>query len=277
MLGIILLLIGIGGFGLAAYLDLRTTEFPDWLPYSMIILALAARGGYAYFLNDISIILQSLVVGAAFLGLGLLMYFTRQWGDGDAWLLGALGFLFPEPAGFVQAGLLPFPAVMILNFFFTSFVYVVAYAMVLGLRERKASAVFLKELKGDSKVIFSTAGLLILLYAGFVFYLSAYMGLAVPSSYMITLPLLIIFIVIFMRYGRFVEANLFKRLVPASKLKPGDVLADDRWKGLTEKGIKELQKKGGKVWVKEGVRFAPVFLITMLVTLFYGSVIMLFL
>lgn len=272
MLGIMLLAIGAGGFGLAAYLDLKTTEFPDWLPYSMIVLALAVRGGYALYLNDFSIITQSIMTGLLFLGLGLLLYFTKQWGDGDAWLLGALGFLFPDAAGFSPAMVLPFPAAMMVNFFLVSFLYIVAYAVIIGIRGRNVRAKFYKELKGNSRVILSTLAALIAIYLSFVYFLAAYYGVSIPLEYNIGFPALMALIVLFMRYGKFVESNLFRKRVPVSRLRPGDVLAKNRWKGLTEDDIKALKEKGGHVWIKEGVRFAPVFLITLLVTLFYGSV-----
>ena len=63
----------------------------------------------------------------------------------------------------------------------------------------------------------------------------------------------------------------FKHSDSVKKLKPGDVLIEDLWRGITEKDLKELRKKGGEVWVKEGVRFAPVFIITILLSIFYGS------
>ena len=85
------------------------------------------------------------------------MYYARQWGDGDAWLLGALGFLFPGATGFTAvavgaapAGLpaLPFPAVMLFNFFLVSFLYLIAYSLVLGLRSPRVSGKFFRYLKG---------------------------------------------------------------------------------------------------------------------------------
>jgi hypothetical protein len=90
-------------------------------------------------------------------------------------------------------------------------------------------------------------------------------------------PFLLMFILLFSYYGKAIEENMFKKQVNVRDLRVGDVLVNERWKGLTEKEIGKLRKKGGKVWIKEGTRFAPVFIIALLITIFYGDLISLFL
>ena len=275
----ILLAIGVAGFGLAAYWDLKTTEFPDWLPYTMIILALLVRGGASFFLQDWAILTQSVIIGLAFLGFGLLLYFSKQWGDGDGWLLGALGFLFPLPSGFIiQTGSFPFPFTMLFNFFIVAFIYLVIYSIALGIRTPGVKTMFLKSLRKGAKGMVSV----IVVFTIACFSLVAYMNLAylIPLQDLSTLlifPVVLILLLLFLRYGRLIETQVFRKRIPASRLRPGDVLITQRWRGLTEKEVRALKKKGGRVWIKEGVRFAPVFIITLLVTLSYGSLAMLFL
>ncbi|HJW96653.1 MAG TPA: HMG-box domain-containing protein [archaeon] len=280
----ILLAIGTAGFGLGAYWDIKTTEFPDWLPYSIILSALGVRGAFAYILGDWWILLSSVIVGALFLGFGLMLYFMKQWGDGDAWLLGGLGFLFPAYSAFEIAanpfqfwGQFPFPIIMLFNFFFISFAYLVAYSIGLGLRYRKVSRKFWKELRSDSRnvlllmIFFAAACLAMILYLGI------YLEIPLSRMYnMLSLPFLFAAVIIFIRYGRFVEQNLFRKKVLAKNLRVGDVLIGEKWKGLTQEEIKKLRKKGGSVWIKEGVRFAPVFIIALYVTLFLGSLLGIF-
>ena len=280
----ILLAIGTAGFGLGAYWDIRTTEFPDWLPYIMIISALAVRGIFAYLLADVWILLSSAIVGTLFLGFGLMLYFMKQWGDGDAWLLGALGFIFPTYSAFEMAanpfqfwGQFPFPMIMLFNFFFISFAYLVAYSIGLGLRHRKVSGKFWKELGKDSRNML----LLIIFFAAvclaMVLYLNFYLEIPFSNMYnLLSLPAIFAAVIVFVRYGRFVEQNLFRKKVMAKNLRVGDVLIGEKWKGLTEKEISSLRKKGGNVWIKEGVRFAPVFIIALYVTLFLGSLLGIF-
>ncbi len=273
----ILFAIGFVGFSLAGYWDLKTTEFPDWLPYSMIILALLVRGVYSFITKDFSIMTNSIFFGLIFLAFGLVLYFTKQWGDGDAWLMGTFGFLFPDPSGFAFTSPFPFPVVVFFNFFLIAFVYLMVYSIGLGIKSRETSRQFFKELRGDARgigtiiVTFTTLSLGMYTYF-FLFY-------TVPAyvlNYLLFIPPLFILLVLFLRYGRFVEKNLFKKKIPVKDLRVGDVLTSDKWKGLTEQEIKKLKAKGGEVEVKEGVRFAPVFVITLVVTLFYGSLIMVF-
>jgi hypothetical protein len=151
------------------------------------------------------------------------------------------------------------------------------YSIALGVKSRDASRKFFRELRGDARSIIAVIAVFTALCLGMFAYLHYFYTVPVQVlNYILILPPLFIVLVFFLHYGRFVESNLFKRKVPASRLRVGDVPVSQRWRGLTEKEIKEMQKKGGEVWIKEGVRFAPVFVITMIVTLLYGSLIGLF-
>jgi hypothetical protein len=275
LFGWMLLAVGIGGFGLAGYLDLRYTEFPDWLPYSMIILALIARGAFSLLTGNFTYLIDSVFVGLAFLGFGLTLYYIRQWGDGDAWMLGALGFLFPDPAGFGQAlgSTMPFPLVVFFNFFIISLFYLIGYAIILGIRSPLVCATFVKNLRGNVlSFAFVFFGLFVVSLS-FSLYLGWLLSMPLWSfSGILMTPFLAVLILLFFHYARAVEGDLFKRKVKARQLRIGDVLVKDRWRGLTEKEVNRLRKKGRDVWIKEGVRFAPVFVICLLITLFYGSV-----
>jgi hypothetical protein len=274
---LVLLGVSVAGFGLAGYWDLKTTEFPDWLPYAMIALALGTRGVFSLLAGDFSYITYSLIVGLAFLGFGLLLYWTRQWGDGDAWLLGAMGFLWPDSGSFAVATLLPFPAALLFNFFLIAFFYLLVYSVALGVRSPRVAGGFLRELKSAGRGIASVVGAFTMACLGLMGYVSWQFGVPLWNLiYIIAFPPLLMSVLVFTRYGRFVENNLFKKRVPASGLRAGDVLIRDRWRGLTEKEVAGLRKKGGEVWIKEGVRFAPVFVMAVLVTLFWGNLLMLF-
>lgn len=281
MFGWILLGIGIVGFGLAGWLDLKTTEFPDWIPYFIIISALAVRGVFAWLLQDWSIIINSVLIGAAFLAFGLVLYFLKQWGDGDAWLLGSLGFLLPDPSGFqaatAAAGQFYFPITMLFNFFLIAFIYLFLYSLILGMRTQNVSRKFFLELKKDSKGIASLMIGFCTAYIAFVIYIYfVYSLLVFPLLHTVLFPVILLAIIIFVRYGRFIEGVTFKRRIDAGDLKAGDVPLGGKWRVLTKKEVMALKEKGGKIWIKEGIRFAPVFLITILVTLFYGNLILLF-
>jgi len=277
MLGLILLAIGVVGFGLAAYWDLKTTEFPDWLPYSIILGALIVRGLFAFTSGDLSIIMNALVIGIGLLAFGYALYVLKQWGDGDAWLLGALGFLFPDTAGFVPMfeTYLPFYYVQIFNFFFVAFIYLIIYSIAIGLKQPKIWKSFKKDLGKDSKPI---AGLIIIfavLVAGIAGYMNQIVGIPIDRMYnILLLPFVFAFLVLFIRYGKHIEQNLFRRQISVKDLRVGDVPVDDKWRVLDKTEITKLKKRRGKIWIKEGVRLAPVFIISMLISLFYGNLIL---
>ncbi len=280
----ILLTIGTAGFGLGAYWDIKTTEFPDWLPYSMIISAVGVRAIFSYLMNDFWILGSSLIVGTLFMVFGLLLYFMKQWGDGDAWLLGALGFLFPSYSAYEIAappfqswGAFPFPLITMFNFFFLSFAYLVAYSIALGIRHKKELGKFRKELKKDKRNVLLLIALFTAICFGMVFYLNLSLDIPLQSMLnLLLLPVIFVAVIVFIRYGRFVEQNLFRKKIPVEKLRIGDVLIGEKWKGLTKKEVSQLKKKGGSVWIKEGVRFAPVFLIVLYATLIFGSLLEIF-
>jgi Flp pilus assembly protein protease CpaA len=272
MLGWILLAIGVAGFGYCGWKDLKTTEFEDWVPYCIIIAALIARGAYSFLTGDFSAITNSVLFGLVFLGFGYLLYFLRQWGDGDAWLMGALGFLFPDAAGFTPlvASLMPFPLTIIFNFFLVALLYLIAYSLILGIRTPSISRTVKKNLSERK------AGIILTFVA--VGAASLAFPLYLLSTYYIPLESFwALYIMLFLQYARAIEKDLFKRKIKAKDLKVGDVIISDKWRGLTEKEVNALRKKGGEVWIKEGVRFAPVFVINLIVTLFFGNLMMLIL
>lgn len=275
----VLLAIGVLGFGAAAYWDLKTTEFPDWLPYVMIILALATRAIASLYLQDLSILTESIIIGVAFLAFGLALYFLKQWGDGDGWLLGALGFLFPTASGFaVPLGQFPFPFILLFNFFIVAFAYLIVYSLALGARTPGIKSLFMESLRKEAKGMVSMIVVFTIACIAFIAYINITYMVPVQEMWHITLfPIVVILLLLFIRYGRVIETHVFKKQIAAGKLRVGDVMISQRWRGLTEKELKTLKAKGGRVWIKEGVRFAPVFLITLLVTLFFGSLAMIFL
>ncbi len=262
----LLIATGLMGFAWAGWKDLKTTEFPDWVPYSLIAFALAARGAFALLWGNYSIITSSVLVGSGFLGLGLVLYWSRQWGDGDAWLLGAMGFLYADGMGF-QQGSIPFPLSMLFNFFLVSFLYIVGYSLVFGLKERERASMFWGDYKKGLRRI---AGITVVFTAA-LFGFFYWAGILGGQVLLWLFPALLFLLLSFVRYGRFIEDSLFKRKISVKYLREGDVPVSERWRVLGKGEIKKLRKRGGSIWVKEGVRFAPVFLLTVAAMLAFGN------
>ncbi len=274
MLDLILLLIGLLGFGFAGYLDLKTTEFPDWVPYGMIASVLVLRLLSAVLAGNFSGLIASLESGSLLLGFGLLLYFSKQWGDGDAWLLGVLGFMVPNSLIKIQNSPIPGFMALLLNFFIISFVYIIGYSLVLGARKADVRKIFSKKIREQSRTLIPLSSVFVISYFSFIFFLNSIGGVTARTLPIhISFPFIIVFVLFFMQYSKIIEQRVFRRKVLTKDLRLGDVVVGSKWKGLTEADIKKIRRAKRTVWIKEGVRFAPVFFITLVVSLLVGSLI----
>ena len=272
MLELLLVAAGIVGFGLAGYWDLKTTEFPDWLPYSMIIIGIAASAIDSFLMSNWGLLTNTVITGVLFLAIGLGMYFSRQWGDGDAWLLGAFGFVFPGSLA-VHSGIFPFPVAMIFNFFIAAFIYIIFYSLGLSVTTPGAWKGFIRSYRQDYKGTVVLVCGATMAYIAFLIAMFFAFRLVPPSPFFVAaFPVLIAFVAVFSKYGMYIERHLFKRRIPVSKLRTGDVPLDAKWRCLKPAEVARLKRRGGYIWIKEGVRFAPVFLLAFLLTLALGDV-----
>ncbi len=111
-------------------------------------------------------------------------------------------------------------------------------------------------------------------YVIFIIYIYlAYSVLVFPLLQTFLFPAALLAIIIFVHYGRFIEGTAFRKRIDVKDLKVGDVPMGGKWRVLTEKEVRTLKRRGGKIWIKEGVRFAPVFVINVIATLFFGSIV----
>lgn len=269
------------GSSLASYFDLKTTEIPDKIPHIMIALALIFYSIQSILTASYWPILNSLIVGLSLLGFGFLMYYLGQWGGGDAKILAAVGFLLPQiPQGFAKLSF-PFPLTYLINVFIIGAAYLLFYAFVLALINRKIISEFFKEMKANSKVLIIGSIFLFVLFLGANLYFSLYVKIFNFISFLsVSLLALVlsIFVFVLWKFARAVEEVGFKRKIPVSKLKVGDVLLESKvWEGITEKELKKIKRTRKSVWIKEGARFAPTFLIALIFTLYFGDGILIFL
>ena len=77
-------------------------------------------------------------------------------------------------------------------------------------------------------------------------------------------------------YMKIIDNHVFKKKVSVNKLRPGDVLVRSRWTGLKKADIQKLRKSYNRVWIKEGIRFSPVFALAFVITLVFGNLLLWF-
>jgi prepilin signal peptidase PulO-like enzyme (type II secretory pathway) len=259
---------------LASIWDLKTTEIPDEIPYAMIGIGVVAHLTESFLTGNYSPLFFSLVVGLSFLGFGFLMYYSGQWGGGDAKVLSAIGFLLPSYPS--EKVLFPFPVSFLFNVFIIGAGYMILYAFILAILQRKILFSFVKDIKASSKLLFLS--LVVTMASVILFSLSIYwmfhISILEDILYIASMSALIVLILFFLlKFVKTVEDVGFKKKIPVSELKVGDVLLESKiWDGINEKQLKEIRKSGKKyVWIKEGVRFAPAFPLALLFTLLFGD------
>jgi len=267
------------GSAVGGMYDLKTSDMPDIVPYAMISIALVVHGVNSYLAWSYWPLLNSMVVGLGLLGFGYIMYFLGQWGGGDAWMLSAIGFLLPS----LDKNLLfPFPFSYLFNVFLVGAVYMLVYAFVFTLMNRKIIFHFKKDMKASSKVL--AIGSVALFFMLFIFnwflmqrfQLNFDLTLSLANSILILLATIGLFVIY--KFAKAVEDFGFKKRIHASKLKVGDVLLENRiFEGITEKELKRIRKRKRYVWIKSGVRFAPTFPLALLFTIYFGDGLFLFL
>lgn len=252
-----IVILAVLGSAIAGLWDLKTTEVPDEIP----ILMCFGGAAYWYFQWITSGIaypfIISIVFGLIVLGLGLAMYHKKAWGEADAWILAAVAFMVP----LYSTGEIFF-ADYIFNFLIVSVVYMVLYSLVIGLANKSTFGLFVKGVRKRWFIVFPVLTACILAGA--------------------TLPLmqfpafLLAFMVLFWIYARVIENNVFKRQIHVKDLKAGDVLLEEKWIGVTQEDVDRLRKNDADsyVTIKDGVRFVPVFAITLAVTLLWGNVLL---
>ncbi len=238
------ILLALGVYLIAGILDLKYTEFPDWLPYGLVCSVLVLKAINSYLSSDFSALFTSLIFGSVFLLFGLLLFWLKFWGDGDAWLFGSLGFLFPDPFR------------TLFCFSTVSFVYLLLYSLVLGVKNRKKLKLR-QELRKAKAFLLSSFLLLPL---------SLYLFLLLSNPLVLLIFPLAFFLALYIPYAKQLEERVFRKRIPGSQLTLKHIPLENPWRDLKPEELERLKKKRW-VWVKEGVRFTPVFFLTLLLLL----------
>lgn len=282
-LGYFLVLTGFLGSSLAAYFDLKTTEIPDEIPLAMVVLGLLVRFGYSMFSGQWNFLLLPAMVGGGFFLFGLLMYYTGQWGGGDAKLLGALGLLMGTlPEGIVAVSFFPLFMDFIINVFMVGATYIILYAFVMSLKNRDITNGFFKTLKKDVKefILFSVLIITVIIVDVFLLWkifgtVSFWLGSGIMVGGMCFYLL--------WKFLRCVEKIGFMKKIETKNLKEGDMIGENIKKlklnkkiirGLTKEEVRKIRKLKKTIWIREGVRFGPVFPISIIVTLLFGNLLL---
>lgn len=258
-----IIIIALAGSIVAGIWDLFTTEVPDEIPYLMITAGIFFWYIISGMNGDLFPLFISLAGGTLLLIFGLVLYHKGKWGGADAWLLAAIAYMIPVYEG--QIFILSF----ILNMVFVSMFYMAIYSVALGIKNKSVFAYFIKDLKKNKLTVAAIPLGFLILSAVLVFSFADATALFINN--LILTFIAVVLLTFFWRYAHAIEGHIFIKRIQSKDLKAGDVLAETNWIGLTEDEIREIRKRKKYVTIKDGVRFVPVFAITLAVTLLWGN------
>jgi Flp pilus assembly protein protease CpaA len=279
---LLILLICLGILLIATYTDLKWLEVPDWLSYAGIFLGISIHIYYSIEQMAWWPILSGIIGLAITFAFACFMYYTGQWGGGDAKLLMALGAIVGfEPSKFA------FGTSFMINLVFCGAAWGLAYSGYKAARNKTEFLAQFKKLRTTKP--YSTIRLLITPIAVICVILSF-----VFSFLQIEL-LMLAFFLFFLSYVaifvKSVELSSMHVWVSPTKLTEGDWLVKPikvgNFKltppklGLEKEDLAKImklykQKKLDKVLVKYGIPFVPAFLISFILTWSIGNIVLFF-
>lgn len=262
---------------IATYSDIRWREVADWLNYAGIAVGLGIFLIYSLVSFSFTPILKSLTGLVIFSLIGVLLYYTGQWGGGDAKNLMALGTLIGLSFDFNAFGV---------AFLFNAIFASAAYGLI--------STLFLtiKNFKKIKLTIPKIANLKFLKILISIFFISVFLAFVIfpypidflfSAIFFVALLLFLLSILI-----KVIEKVAFLKRVAPEELTEGDWIAKEiKIDGKTICGPKDLGiskekinyliklKKQGKikrVLIKTGIPFIPSFLFSFIFTLIFGNI-----
>ena len=240
--------------------DIKKKEIANWVNYSLIIFALGFRFFYSLFSNDYNFLTQGLIGFGIFFILGNLFYYLHVFAGGDCKLMISLGAILPIFDN-VLSNLKLF-LFFIGIFFVIGFLYNFFFIIYLSAKNFKVFTERFKKIFGENKkyLIPLTILSIIFLILGFVTYFSVLFAI-----YILFLSYLIIFV-------KAVDESCMIKKIHSRELTEGDWLYKEvkigkklikpLWSGLTKEEILLIKKNKKETFVRRGIAFAPVFLIS---------------
>lgn len=260
---------------IASLSDLKSREVPDWLSFSLISVGLGSSILYALIFAEWRPLAYSVLGFAACWIIGLLMFYSGQWGGGDAKLIMGLGSVL----GLSWHGFPVLVTFLVLTMV-AGAVYGIAYGFFLMAKHWTVFKEGLKKFMASPKVVLSRR--FVLIFALFLAVSALWLPLVMRFLMwcFVVLALIGYYLVLLMKV---LEKTCLIKELPVSKLTEGDwIFKEVKVKGNRICGPKDLgislsqiaqlkKLKVKKVWVKEGIPFVPSFFLAYLLTLWKSA------
>ncbi len=288
MFDFIILIIVLITLIIASITDLKTKEVPDWLSFSLIVIGITTFIFKSIQQNSFSPILNSLLGLAVFFAVGSAMYYTKQWGGGDAKLLMGLGAIlnqYPEKLlNIFSPNLnLYFPLILFINILLFGAIYGLIITIFLIIKKRKEFLRKFQIINLKTKKIRNTllilAGILIL----FNLLTTNQKAIEQLIYFSAAFPILFFYLLISIKT---VEKISMEKTILTSKLVEGDWVNEEvkingkliyspKSLGVNKNQIELIRKHKKNIKIREGIAFVPSFLIGTIISLIFGNIIFL--
>ncbi len=294
---LILVCICLSALFVGSLTDLQRREVPNWINYGLIIVVIFTRLLYSIFTQDITPFFFA-IFGLLFgYSIGAIMYYTGQWGGGDAKMLMGLGAAFATytPIAFnpdyattilelfiqneflIQSNILFLP-ILVLNIFLFGAIYGLVWMITLLLRNFKKCIKEYRKLRTKYKLfVYIAYAQLLLITIGFLF-----TDKSIQLIFTL-IPVTIFMLAILSLFVKSVEKTCMIQKMNVSDLTEGEWVIEDVTKnntyicgpkdlGVSLEQIELLKKHNIKsVTVKIGIPFIPAFLLGFIFTIIVGN------
>lgn len=277
MINIILGTIGLTAIIIATIVDIKKREVPDWISYSLIASGFGIRLIDSLTTNNWHTALYGVAGFTAMLAVGMFMYYTRQWGGGDAKLILGIGTVFAD-FGTNKFFLLDF----LINMLLIGAAYGLAFGLILAIKKWKEFKPEVKKIAKEYRKI----RLGVLGGASITIIIILLIQDNIARTALTILALFSLVYMYLMLFMKAVDKACMHKYILTKKLTEGDWVAEEvkinnkvicgpKDLGLEKNQIEELKRlKVKKVLIKEGIPFVPSFLIAMIITLIVGNMIL---
>jgi len=250
--------------------DFRSREVPDWLSYFGMVSGFGFALLNSYYAWSLFPLLYSFFGFVILFSIGSILYYSGQWGGGDAKVFGAIGALLG-----IHFAVDNLVVAFLCDLIIIAGLYGLGWSIYFAWGNRSFSKSFRKGVYSSKRLLFICLFFALVSLLG-VFYSFVF---AIISLAFILLWLGFVF-------AKSVESCCMMKLVSVKDVTEGDWLVKDVKVGkkvvhtsnigLSLEQLSVLRKFKGKVLIKYGMPFIPCMLISFLVALVVGNIFLLF-
>jgi Flp pilus assembly protein protease CpaA len=260
--------------------DLRTREVPDYLNFILITIGFGMAILASSINKDITYIFTSLIGFAFCFIFSIIMYYSGQWGGGDAKMLMGIGSVIGISYTTLRSFEMPFLLLFLILTFFIGGIYGLVWLSIILIKNWQS-------FKKIYKITYDESNKYLRYGLYFSIPILIIWALSIEEFYLKVILIVLSIMLIFLYYSfiaiKVLEEIAFIKEQPIEKVTEGDWVAEDiivngktiinkKNLGITKEQLTELNilvKKGKlkTVKIKYGIPFVPSFLLAFIATI----------